>query len=118
MATKIIPALNFLGETWKNVELSTGVYPDGTTAIQLFDPNEGPLTTATVSLAAYARYPRPGFVFIRDYDANVGLYTALLEAGVIEPGKRIDIRGPHSVLTVFETKLTPEFSFDGTEDAK
>ena len=113
-----IPKLNFLGETWVDVQLSAGIYPDGTPAIQLFDPNEGPLTTATISLAAYGRYPRPGFVFIRDYDANAGLYAALLEAGVIEPGKRIDVRGPHSILTVFETKLTPEFSFDDSEDEK
>ncbi|AXQ64419.1 hypothetical protein L3Y19_gp050 [Gordonia phage Neville] len=62
-------------------ELVFGKYQDGSIALQLFSPEEGPLSTATVCLEGSK--PAPGNVFIKDWSENEGTYDGLRKAGII-----------------------------------
>lgn len=59
-------------------------YNDGSPAWQLVDSSTGePLCTATIRLVDYNRKPKNGYVFIKNYSENAGVYDGLLKAGII-----------------------------------
>lgn len=73
--------ITFIG--WK-CDVKFFTYQNGRTAIQLFDSNDHePVCTATVNLPDA---PLPdGYVFIKDWSENAGIYDALLNANIIGP---------------------------------
>lgn len=63
--------------------IQLGRYHDGSIALKLFSPTEGPLSTATVCLSEYGEAPADGHVFIKDYSENEGTLNCLIRLGVI-----------------------------------
>lgn len=60
-----------------------GKYPNGRTAIQLFDSSTNePIATATVNIPDAKIEPNQ--VIIKDYSENEGIYDCLKEAGIIQ----------------------------------
>lgn len=67
-----------------NARVIAGRYSNGQIALQVFSDIGEPLSTATVNLEQYGETPSAGNVFIYgDYSEHVGVYKALLDAGVI-----------------------------------
>ena len=60
-------------------------YKDGSIALELTHPEDGPIATATVFLEDLQL--KDGYVWIKTWSENEGIYEALLEADVI--GKSI-----------------------------
>lgn len=64
-----------------------GRYHDGSIAIRLFSPMEGPLSTPTVCLSEYGEKPIEGHVFVTENDSP-GILASLQELGIIGPALR------------------------------
>lgn len=64
-----------------------GHYHDGSIAMRLFSPIDGPLSTPTVCLSEYGEKPAEGYVFLREHD-NPGVVESLQELGVVGPAVR------------------------------
>ena len=63
-------------------QLKFGKYPNGSTAMALHDEHGARVVTPTVALD---QLPPDGYVLIKDWSENDGMFDALLAAGVIGP---------------------------------
>lgn len=74
----------------EEVELKTGRYGNGSTAIQGFSLNGLPVFKATV---AVDELPDKGCVFLKGWSENEGLIEALVEAGIVALTGRFVLTG-------------------------
>lgn len=92
-------------------------YPaDNSIAIQLRAINgHEMLCTATVCLKEYSKTPPHGYIFIKDYSENQGMFEALARADIVRNvAFSFEITYPGT--TVYEAKLTKK-SLDEIEAA-
>lgn len=60
-------------------------YHDGSIAMRLFSPTEGPLSTPTQCLSEYGEKPAMGNVFLRDDAEFSGMLQCLQDLGIVGP---------------------------------
>ena len=72
-----------------NCTMQFRTYPCGQPAIALWD-EDGPVATASVAVPDYPL--KEGHILIKDYDSNLGVLAALVEAGVVrDTGETVDV---------------------------
>lgn len=77
---------------------------NGRPAIQLICADGEPMTVATVNIPDC---PVPsGYVLIKDYSENRGIYQALLDADVIEP-RTLEVPAGRTDVLLCKLRLTP-----------
>lgn len=65
-------------------------YPiDNSPAWQLFTPEGEAMITPTVCLKDYDLLPSLGYVFIKSYSENQGIYESLVAEGIIAEGHQV-----------------------------